>query len=116
MPLCPTDVATKVLRFVDSPDGDGVAAFWPLVVRVRIKGPFRDAHPNVVLVDIPGVQDANSARGEVVKRLLKDAHGVIVASSIKHGRSFNFDTIYTYFTELEVVVPKMEPSKKRRVW
>ena len=52
----------------------GIAAFWPLVVRVRIGGPFPGAHPNVTLVDAPGVQDANSARGEVVKRLLKDVH------------------------------------------
>jgi hypothetical protein len=35
---------------------------------VRITGPF-DAHPSVVLVDAPGVQDANSTRGAVVKQL-----------------------------------------------
>ena len=29
-------------------------------------------HPHVVLVDAPGVQDANAARGNVVKKLLEE--------------------------------------------
>lgn len=46
----------------------------PLLPEVRILCPASTAyvHPHVVLVDAPGVQDANAARGNVVKKLLED--------------------------------------------
>lgn len=46
----------------------------PLLPEVRIVCPASTAyvHPHVVLVDAPGVQDANAARGNVVKKLLED--------------------------------------------
>ena len=46
-------------------------------------------HPHVVLVDAPGVQDANAARGNVVKKLLEAANsglwdqGLLLAKSFK---------------------------------
>ena len=46
----------------------------PLLPEVRIVCPASTAHvhPHVVLVDAPGVQDANAARGNVVKKLLEE--------------------------------------------
>jgi hypothetical protein len=81
---CSLDLTGEILDYVDSPDGENVAAFWPLVRKVRIRGPF-DCHPRVVLVDAPGVQDANSARAAVVRQLLEEAKGVVIVSAIKRA-------------------------------
>ncbi|CAJ1399357.1 unnamed protein product [Effrenium voratum] len=78
------ELTSEILDFVDSPDGEHVAAFWPLVRKVRIRGPFQ-CHPRVVLVDAPGVQESNSARASVVKQLLEDAGGVVIVSAIKRA-------------------------------
>lgn len=78
-----SELANHVLNYIESSD-DSQAAFWPLVQRVRIMGPL-NLHPNVVIVDAPGVQDSNSARGAVVKNLLEEAGGVVIVSAIKRA-------------------------------
>ena len=39
------DLANKVLDYVDSPDDQWSAAFWPLVKKVRISGPPSEEMP-----------------------------------------------------------------------
>eukprot|EP00435_Cladocopium_sp_Y103_P031285 s1043_g7.t3 len=71
-------LAQEVVDYIDSPERDWQPAFFPLVKKVRIicPGAAAHVHPHVVLVDAPGVQDANAARGNVVKKLLEDLQGV----------------------------------------
>lgn len=52
--------------------GDAVApylssegGFWPIVRKVRIKGPFEVQNSGVTLADLPGVNDPNQAREQV---------------------------------------------------
>eukprot|EP00913_Durusdinium_trenchii_P018213 g17111.t1 len=68
-------LAQEVVDYIDSPERDWEPAFFPLVKKVRIVCPAGAMHPHVILVDAPGVQDANAARGNVVKKLLEDATG-----------------------------------------
>eukprot|EP00933_Yihiella_yeosuensis_P070482 TRINITY_DN785_c0_g1_i1.p1 TRINITY_DN785_c0_g1~~TRINITY_DN785_c0_g1_i1.p1 ORF type:complete len:1240 (+),score=300.00 TRINITY_DN785_c0_g1_i1:44-3763(+) len=80
-------VAQELLDFVDNPEAENEAAFWPIVERVTLCGPFPGAHPSVVLIDAPGVQDANGARSAIVGRLLKEAGGIIIAANVKRAAS-----------------------------
>eukprot|EP00931_Biecheleriopsis_adriatica_P102434 TRINITY_DN77411_c0_g1_i1.p1 TRINITY_DN77411_c0_g1~~TRINITY_DN77411_c0_g1_i1.p1 ORF type:complete len:1078 (+),score=263.86 TRINITY_DN77411_c0_g1_i1:66-3299(+) len=80
-------VAQQLLDFVDNPEAENEAAFWPLVERVMLVGPFPGAHPSIVPIDAPGVQDSNGARSAVVGRLLKEAGGIVIAANIKRAAS-----------------------------
>ncbi|CAK9043648.1 unnamed protein product [Durusdinium trenchii] len=78
-------LAQEVVDYIDSPERDWEPAFFPLVKKVRIVCPAGAMHPHVILVDAPGVQDANAARGNVVKKLLEDANSVVIVSNIKRA-------------------------------
>ena len=62
-----------------------VRALFRPQVRIICPASLASCHPNVILVDAPGVQDANAARGTVVKKLLEDASSVVIVSAIKRA-------------------------------
>eukprot|EP00698_Gefionella_okellyi_P025647 TRINITY_DN9456_c0_g2_i1.p1 TRINITY_DN9456_c0_g2~~TRINITY_DN9456_c0_g2_i1.p1 ORF type:complete len:1253 (-),score=282.11 TRINITY_DN9456_c0_g2_i1:1602-5360(-) len=57
-------------------------AHWPIVKRVCIRGPWRVLESGAILVDLPGVRDANVARARVAQDYLKRCSTVWVVANI----------------------------------
>ncbi|QDU90915.1 Dynamin family protein [Pirellulimonas nuda] len=55
--------------------------FWTIIDRCEIRGPFRDWHPNLQLVDLPGTNDNDPQRTEITNSLRKEARAVAVCTS-----------------------------------
>ena len=86
-----SDAAAQVRPFVDSPeDGDG-AAWWPLVERVSLRGPFAPLSSGVRVIDAPGLHDENEARNAAVKSVIAEADAVWLVSPIR--RTCNDKTV-----------------------
>lgn len=67
-------------RYLDSDH-----AFWPIVKRVRVCGPFEDLADGAVLVDLPGLNDPNLAREEATRQHLRSAQFVWVVFNMKRA-------------------------------
>ena len=91
--LAKTGAQLKALisPFVDSSDDLRGAAWWPIVRKAVLQGPWECLSGGVVLVDAPGVRDDNSARDAVVKQYLADADSVLLVSNIR--RAVNDKTV-----------------------
>ena len=76
----PKRLAEIVADFLSS---DG--RLWPIVRKVKIRGPFAPLEGGVTLVDLPGLNDPNEAREKVTKDYLKSARYVWVVFGIKRG-------------------------------
>ncbi len=64
---------------------NGKNRYWPIVKRVRIRGPFAALRGGVTLIDLPGINDPNEAREEVTKRYLKECRYVWIVFNIKRA-------------------------------
>lgn len=78
----PHDVSRRIERFLATSINRRSAAVWPLVKSARIYGPWKMLSAGMVLVDLPGLQDANSARNQVVSSYIHRCHGIISAAKI----------------------------------
>lgn len=76
----PKRLAENVADFLSS---DG--RLWPIVRKVKIRGPFAPLESGATLVDLPGLNDPNEAREKVTKDYLKAAQYVWVVFGIKRG-------------------------------
>jgi hypothetical protein len=76
----PRRLAGNVADFLSS---DG--RLWPIVRRVKIRGPFPPLEGGATLVDLPGLNDPNEARERVTKDYLKHARYVWIVFGIKRG-------------------------------
>jgi hypothetical protein len=58
---------------------------WPLIacVKVYVKAPVLST--GAILVDLPGVADANEARGKVADMYLRNCHHVMIVSAMKRA-------------------------------
>ena len=56
--------------------------FWPLVRIIHIRCHSRVLESGAVLVDLPGVADSCSARGEIAKRFMMDCTCIWIATPI----------------------------------
>lgn len=70
----------EVARYLDSQH-----PFWPIVKRVRVRGPFEPLGDGMVLVDLPGLNDPNAAREEATKEHLRSAQFVWVVFNMKRA-------------------------------
>lgn len=71
------DFRRKIEVYADSSNQKTDIAYWPLVKRIRMKGPWEVLKSGSVLVDAPGVRDDNSARDQIVKNYLK-VHFILI--------------------------------------
>lgn len=62
-------------------DGDG-AAFWPLIRQVRVKCNAKALSTGAILVDLPGVADANAARNNIAKDYMKKCDCIWILAPI----------------------------------
>jgi hypothetical protein len=58
------------------------SALWPLIRLVRIKCGARALSKGTILVDLPGVADANAARSAIAKEYMKKCNRIWIAAPI----------------------------------
>ncbi|KIZ06102.1 hypothetical protein MNEG_1857 [Monoraphidium neglectum] len=68
--------------YADSHNQSGQPQAWPLVRLCRISHNWEVLRGGAVLVDLPGVRDANAARGRVAESYLKQCGAVWVAAEV----------------------------------
>ena len=62
-------------------DDDG-PAFWPLIRQVRVKCNAKALSTGAILVDLPGVADANAARNNIAKDYMKKCDCIWILAPI----------------------------------
>lgn len=62
-------------------DGSG-AALWPLIRQVQVRCPSAALSTGVILVDLPGVADANAARNVIAKDYMKKCDCIWILAPI----------------------------------
>ena len=55
---------------------------WPLIKQVRVRCKSRALETGAILVDLPGTQDANTARGAIAKDYMKKANCIWILAPI----------------------------------
>ncbi|TFK28807.1 hypothetical protein FA15DRAFT_753191 [Coprinopsis marcescibilis] len=58
------------------------AALWPLIRQVNVRCPSKALSTGAVLVDLPGVADANAARNNIAKEYMKKASCIWILAPI----------------------------------
>lgn len=61
---------------------DDEAAFWPLIRQVNVRCSSAALSSGVILVDLPGVADANAARNSIAKDYMKKCDCIWILASI----------------------------------
>ena len=85
------ELGQRTRPYMDSADEAHDGALWPLVRRVRLRGPFAVCAPSVLcaggirLLDAPGLHDDNAARDGVLRGVVAEAHSVLVVSNIRRA-------------------------------
>lgn len=69
----------KDKRKDDDPDGP---AYWPLIRQVQVKCNARALSTGAILVDLPGVADANAARNNIAKDYMKKCDCIWILAPI----------------------------------
>lgn len=72
----------QIGRFVDSQNKRQDVSTWPLVKVCRISHNWPLLASGAVLVDLPGVRDANAARGRIAEGYLKCCNAIWVVADI----------------------------------
>ncbi len=81
----PRKFKKAIEKYADSNNNVIEQAYWPLVKRISLRGPWEALHSGAVLVDAPGVRDDNSARDAVVKGYLRDGNSIWIVANIKRA-------------------------------
>ncbi|TFK55750.1 hypothetical protein OE88DRAFT_1804556 [Heliocybe sulcata] len=63
-------------------DGGDEAAFWPLIRQVRVRCNSAALSTGAILVDLPGVADANAARNNIAKEYMKKCDCIWILAPI----------------------------------
>jgi hypothetical protein len=71
---------------IDSGDNSG-SSHWPIVKLVRIFIKSSILEPGIILVDLPGNSDSNSARSVIAEKYSKDLAVSVVVANITRGIS-----------------------------
>lgn len=61
---------------------DSHGPYWPIVKRIRIRGPFPALGEGIRLVDLPGLNDPNEAREAVTKAYLRECDFVWIVFAV----------------------------------
>jgi hypothetical protein len=117
--------AQEIAKYIDSKDqkrGKGkeketrkkderekdAAALWPLIRQVNVRCPSAALSTGAILVDLPGVADANAARNSIAKNYMKKCDCIWILAPItravddKTARGMNMLSFRTvmYITSL----------------
>ncbi|KZW02749.1 hypothetical protein EXIGLDRAFT_372054 [Exidia glandulosa HHB12029] len=79
------DELSNALRLKRTPSDEYPLDLWPLVSRVVVHTCTPVLGNGVVLVDLPGVQDSNTARAAIYKRYIRDSNHVCVVANVKRA-------------------------------
>lgn len=87
--------AKEISKFIDSKDQkrghkkdkekkkeDNGPALWPLIRQVNVRCPSEALRTGAILVDLPGVADANAARSNIAKDYMKKCDCIWVVAPI----------------------------------
>lgn len=69
----------------DRGSDDDAPAFWPIIRQVKIRCPCAALSSGAVLVDLPGVADANAARNSIAKDYMKKCDRIWILSAIQRA-------------------------------
>ena len=58
---------------------------WPLIRKVKLRGPWSVLSTGAVLVDLPGVRDSNAARAKVAESYLQNCNQIAIVAPIKRA-------------------------------
>lgn len=78
---------------------------WPLVSKVRILCKSDVLKTGLIIADLPGTADANSARSAIAKEYMKKAHIVLVVAPVSRAVAESAAT-GTYFQFAKIIVIK----------
>jgi Dynamin family len=67
---------------------EGEPALWPLIRLVQVHCPSEALGKGVILVDLPGVADANAARNSIAKEYMKKCECIWIAAPITRFELF----------------------------
>lgn len=81
-----TAFGKEIAQYIDSTTkgngNDDEVALWPLIREVHIKCRAKALSTGAVLVDLPGVADANAARDSIAQKYLKEAKRIWILAEI----------------------------------
>ncbi|KAF6763821.1 hypothetical protein DFP72DRAFT_873491 [Ephemerocybe angulata] len=81
-----TAFGKEIAKYIDSStkgnDNEDDVALWPLIREVHIKYRAKALSTGAVLVDLPGVADANAARDSIAQKHLKEANRIWILADI----------------------------------
>ena len=66
----------------DGPDAQSSIAYWPLIRQLKVRCPARALSTGTVLVDLPGVADANAARAAMANEYMKRCDHFWIAAPV----------------------------------
>jgi hypothetical protein len=72
----------QVDKYINSLDDAEGGALWPLIREVHIRCHADALSSGAVLVDLPGIADANAARNNVAAGYMKEAHRIWIVAPI----------------------------------
>jgi GTPase SAR1 family protein len=86
------ELRTEIRRYVDSTEKTrkgkkSTMAYWPLVKAARVYVRSKALQSGAILVDLPGVQDANAARSAVAERYMAECSALWIVSPITRAVS-----------------------------
>lgn len=81
-----TQLSDAIRPCIDSGDNSG-SSHWPIVKLVRIFIKSSMLEPGIILVDLPGNSDSNSARSVIAEKYSKDLAVSVVIANITRGIS-----------------------------
>ncbi|RKU40941.1 hypothetical protein DL546_003814 [Coniochaeta pulveracea] len=94
-----SELRTAIRKYVDSKEETGkgqetskgckeeTMAYWPLVKAARVYVRSETLRTGTILVDLPGVQDANAARSAVAERYMAECSALWIVSPITRAVS-----------------------------
>jgi hypothetical protein len=87
----PTILDAENAQTADKESAKLAPSLWPLIRQVRIKCRSKALSSGAVIVDLPGVGDANAARNAVAKEYMKKCGCVWIVASIQRYMSLYID-------------------------
>ncbi len=83
----PEDFSQKIAKYIESATASGDSALWPMVEKVEIECPSSVLPPGAILVDLPGIEDANPARDLIARKWHSQCEHIFVVADISRAIS-----------------------------
>lgn len=80
-----SDFRSKINDYVFRKGSDGEPQTWPLIRKVILHGPWAVLSSGAVLLDLPGVRDANAARAKVAESYTQHCNRIWIVAPIQRA-------------------------------